>query len=205
VHLAPALRLADDRRCVLERDPLGAPRPGPLLEVERPNGRLRPNDVTVAVLKDFIREKSKTLSSTTVNLLIRLLSSLYTDLVEDGHAEMNPTRLLSKSTRKKFLKPAHDPKLTPHIEAMADAARVYQSLVATSPSVGMAYALGSLGAMRTGEVRALAWRHVDLAAKQIHVPVQVEHRRGRTRRIGRKTEPRSSKTMSRGSCRSRRP
>jgi integrase len=142
-------------------------------------GKLRPNDVTVAVLKAFIREKSKTLSSTTVNLLIRLLSSLYTDLVEDGHAEMNPTRLLSRSTRKKFLKPAHDPKLTPYIEAMADVVRVYQSLVATSPSVGMAYALGSLGGLRTGEVRALAWRQIDLAAKQIHVQVQVERRQGK--------------------------
>ena len=48
-----------------------------------------------------------------------------------------------------------------------------------SPSVGMAYALGSLGGLRTGEVRALAWNHVDLAAKQIHVQVQVERRQGK--------------------------
>jgi integrase len=144
-------------------------------------GKLRPNAVTVAVLKDFIREKSKTLSSTTVNLLIRLLSSLYTDLVEDGHAELNPTRLLSKTTRKKFLKPAHDPKLTPYVESMTSVVRIYQHLFALSPSVGTAYALGALAGLRTGEVRALAWNHVDLAAKAIHVQVQVERRQGKDR------------------------
>jgi integrase len=142
-------------------------------------GKLKPNAVTVAVLKDFIREKSKALSSTTVNLLIRLLSSLYTDLVEDGHAEMNPTRLLSKTTRRKFLRPAHDPKTTPYIEAMGDVVRLYQWLAAKSPSVGMAYALGALGGLRTGEVRALSWKHIDLTAKSIHVQVQVERRQGK--------------------------
>jgi integrase len=142
-------------------------------------GHLKPNAVTIAVLKDFIRLKSRVLSSTTVNLLIRLLSSLYADLVEDGHAVLNPTRLLSKTTRKKFLKPAHDPRLTPYVETMADVVKVYQNLVARSPSVGMAYALGSLGGLRTGEVRALDWSHVDLGAKAIQVQVQVERRQGK--------------------------
>jgi integrase len=144
-------------------------------------GRLKPNAVTVSVLKDFIRDKARTLSTTTVNLLIRLLSSLYADLVEDGHAEMNPTRLLSKTTRKKFLRPAHDPKLTPYVESMENVVLIYQALVARSESVGMAYALGALGGLRTGEVRALAWNHVDLAAKQIQVQVQVERRQGKDR------------------------
>lgn len=144
-------------------------------------GRLKPNAVTVPVLKDFIHEKSKTLSSTTVNLLIRLLSSLYSDLVEDGHAEMNPTRLLSKTTRKKFLKPAHDPKKTPYVKAMSDVVKIYQHLVARSPSVGMAYALGALGGLRTGEVRALSWSHIDLKGKVIHVQVQVERTQGKAR------------------------
>jgi hypothetical protein len=40
VHLAPALGLADDRRGLFERDPLGAPCAGPLLEVTRPSKRL---------------------------------------------------------------------------------------------------------------------------------------------------------------------
>jgi integrase len=143
-------------------------------------GTLRPNAVSVAVLKGFIASKRRSgLSTTTVNLLVRLLSTLYTDLIEDGHAQANPCRMLSKSTCATFLKPAHDPKRTPFLERMEDVVAVYQALARKSPTVATAYALGALAGLRTSEVRALAWDHIDLQRRTIHVQVQVERRKGR--------------------------
>lgn len=143
-------------------------------------GNRKPNDVTVPVLKDFMaRKKREGLSTTTVNLLVRLLSTLYTDLVEDGKALANPCRSLSRSTRAKYLRAAHDPKRTPYLERMEDVVAVYQALGKKSPAVATAYAIGALAGLRTSEVRALDWSHVDLQRGTIHVQVQVERRKGR--------------------------
>src|SRR5262249_54874094 len=49
-----------------------------------------------------------------------------------------------------------------------------QALSAKSPTVGVAYAIGALAGLRTGEVRALEWSSVDLQASQIHVQVSVD-------------------------------
>ena len=148
--------------------------------LEKTLGRLKPNAVTIPVLKAFIASKGRQgLSTTTVNLLVRLLSTLYTDLVEAGHANANPCRQLSKSTRAKYLKPAHDPKRTPFLETMEDVIGVYQALKVKSPTVATAFAIGALAGLRTSEVRALAWEHVDLRRGAIHVQVQVERRKGR--------------------------
>ena len=56
---------------------------------------------------------------------------------------------------------------------MADVIRVYQALYVKSPTVGVAFAIGALAGLRTGEVRALEWSHVNLKSGQIHVQVQV--------------------------------
>ena len=142
-------------------------------------GRLKPDQVDVPTLKTFIAAKGKEgLSSTTINLLIRLLSSLYGDLVEDGHAKLNPCRQLSKKTRHKLLKPAHDPQKTPHLGSVAEVLAVHEALKAW-PSIATAYAVGALAGLRTGEVRALQWSGVNLGTGDIHVTVQVERRRGK--------------------------
>lgn len=144
-------------------------------------GRLKPDQVDVSTLKKFIASKGdEGLSSTTINLLIRLLSSLFSDLVEDGHAKLNPCRQLSRTTRRKLLKPAHDPKNTPFLGSMADVRRVHEAL-APWPSIATAFAIGALAGLRTGEVRALRWSHITLTADggDIHVAVQVERRRGK--------------------------
>ncbi len=142
-------------------------------------GRLKPDQVDVPTLKNFIAAKSREgLSSTTINLLIRLLSSLYGDLVEDGHAKLNPCRQLSKKTRQKSLKPAHDPKTTPHLESLAQVLAVWEAL-GPFPSIATAYAIGALAGLRTGEIRALRWDRVNLETGDIHVTVQVERRRGK--------------------------
>jgi integrase len=100
-------------------------------------------------------------------------------LSEDGVVHANPCGQLSKSTRAKWLRPAHDPRRTPFIESMEDVIRVYQALKVKSPTVAVAYAVGALAGLRTSEVRALDWSHVDIERGTIHVQVQVERRKGR--------------------------
>ena len=143
-------------------------------------GHLDPDQVNVPVLKKTICTlRAKGLAKSSVGLCVRLLSSLYGDLVEDGCARQNPTRLLSKKTRVAELKTDHDPQKTPFVKDPNDITRIYQYLRPRYEAVATAYAIGALAGLRTGEVRALAWEHVDLERKLIHVQVQVERRRGR--------------------------
>jgi integrase len=69
------------------------------------------------------------------------------------------------------MKPTHDPRTTPFIEKLADIRRIF--LLLPLP-LSVAYALGVLAGLRTGEIFALKWRHVDLAARRIHVRESVK-------------------------------
>lgn len=144
-------------------------------------GHLRPDQVTTALLRALIREKLRSgrlrqhkrwakdtregLSSTTVLQLMRILSSLYTRLIEDGVATSNPVRALPKDL-KVTLKPEYDWRDTPYLERLADARRIYVSL--PSP-INIAYAIGISRGPRPGELRALAWTSVDLQSRLIHI------------------------------------
>src|SRR5207302_308836 len=66
----------------------------------------------------------------------------------------------------RLLRSTHDPKKTPFIERLADVRCIYLAL---PEPLNVAYAIGALGGLRTGEVFALRWTHVDLAARRIHV------------------------------------
>jgi integrase len=154
-------------------------------------GRLRPDEVTPAVLRRLIEKKlttgrlrergpkkerkkasDKGLSPTTVLLLVRLVSTLYSDLIEDGHATINPARALPKKVRR-MLKPVHDPRTTPFLEKADDIRRVYLGL---EEPFAAAFAVGAMAGLRTGEVRALRWLHVDLERRRIHVRDSAEGR-----------------------------
>jgi integrase len=142
------------------------------LHLESIVGHMRPADVTPSVVKGAIEKlRRKGLSPGTCKLVVALLSSLFSDIVEDGHAPSNPCKALSKATRAR-LQSNHDPKNTPYLHEMKDVVRVYQALKAKSESIGTAYAIGALAGLRTGEVRALEWSQVDLASSQIHVQIQ---------------------------------
>jgi integrase len=135
-------------------------------------GHMKPSQVTTTTIKNIITKlKGKGLSAGTCKLVIALLSSLYSDIIEDGHATSNPAKSLAKKTRQQ-LQSTHDPKNTPYLHEMDDVVRVYHALRAKSESVGVAFALGALAGLRTGEVRALDWSHVDQEANTIHVQVQ---------------------------------
>lgn len=129
-------------------------------------GSARPDDLDPGVLRRFIEDKlASGLSSSTVRLLMRLLSTFYSDLVEQGFATRNPIKLLPRATRR-LIRPAHDPRTTPFLERAEDIRRVFLAL--PSP-IHVAFAIGALGGLRTGEVLALRWEHVDLERRRIHV------------------------------------
>jgi len=65
------------------------------------------------------------------------------------------------------------PRTTPFLERLEDVRRVFLAL--PSP-YSLAFALGAFGGLRPGEVYALRWPHVDLAARRIHVREQTKGR-----------------------------
>jgi integrase len=129
-------------------------------------GHLRPDALDGGALRKLIESKlAEGNSPASVRLMLRLLSTFYTDLIEDGAATKNPARLLPKKV-KRLVRPSHDPKKTPFIEKRADIVRLYQAL---PEPVNVAFAIGALAGLRTGEVLGLKWSHVDLPRKRIHV------------------------------------
>jgi integrase len=129
-------------------------------------GRHTPDDVDVAMLKKIVALKlEEGLSPATVRLLMRLVSTLYTDLIDDGKASKNPARMLPKKTRALF-RPTYDPKKTPFLEGKKDIIKVFKAL---PEPTNVAFAISALAGLRPGEVRALKWSNVDLAHRRIYV------------------------------------
>lgn len=132
----------------------------------------RPSEVDQASLRRFIEAKlAEELSPATVRLFIMLLSAFFGDLVEQGHVQANPVRAMAKSARR-LIKPNHDPRTTPFVEKLDDVRRIY---LLPEP-VNIAYALGAMAGLRTGEVLALRWEHVDIERRRIHVRESVNGR-----------------------------
>lgn len=133
-------------------------------------GRLQPDEVKAANVRRFVEAKlAAGLSSTTVGHCVRLLSSLFTDLIERDLATANPVRAVPRSTRRLY-RNAHDPRTTPFLERADDIRRVYLAL---PRRYGVMFAIGALGGLRPGEVLGLDWRDVDLSGGRIVVRQQV--------------------------------
>jgi integrase len=181
-------------RAGLPRDPKGVPQlqvaAGPFLDArdlthraaDTDRGRWRkhlapwfgakkPHEVSASLVRRFVEAKlAEGLNPATIRILVALLSALFANLVEDGVATTNPCHGLPRSTRR-LMKPTHDPRTTPFIEKLADIRRIF--LLLPLP-ISIAYALGVLAGLRTGEIFALKWLHVDLAARRIHVRESVK-------------------------------
>jgi integrase len=138
-------------------------------------GRLRAPDVDAGRIRAFIEEKLREgLDPATVGHCVRLLSTFFSDLVErprETGAKVNPVRSLPRSTRRLY-RPKHDPKRTPFVEKIADVRRILDALP-EERGLRVAYALGALGGLRTGEVLAVAWESIDLDARRMSVHEQV--------------------------------
>jgi integrase len=132
---------------------------------------LRPAEIDAATVRRYAEAKlAEGLNSGTIRVLVSFLSALFADLVESGIAATNPCHLLPRSTRR-LIKPSYDPRTTPFVEKLEDVRRIY---LAMPEPVNVAYALGALAGLRTGEVLALRWKHVDLSARRIHLRESVD-------------------------------
>jgi integrase len=134
-------------------------------------GPKKPHEVGASLIRRFIEAKlAEGLNPATIRIFMALLSAVFASLVEDGIATTNPCHGLPRSTRR-LMKPTHDPRTTPFIEKLADIRRIF--LLLPLP-ISVAYALGVLAGLRTGDIFALRWLHVDLAARRIHVRESVK-------------------------------
>jgi integrase len=137
-------------------------------------GHLRPDEVDQAMIRRLVEAKlAEGLVSTTCKHLVRLVSTFFSDLVEQGHAKANPAKDLPKATRR-LIRDAHDPTTTVFIEDQADIAKVYGELPQPFATI---FITGALTGMRPGEIIALEWTDIDLAARRMLVQRQVRHGR----------------------------
>jgi integrase len=135
-------------------------------------GHLRPAEVTQATVRALVEAKlAEKLTPQTVGNIVRVLSTFYTDLIEQGHAMSNPARSLPRSTRR-LIKGTHDPKQTPFLERHADIASIYAQLAQPFATI---FAVGALAGLRPGEIVGLEWGDVDLGARRMLVQRQVRH------------------------------
>ncbi len=142
-------------------------------------GHLLPDEVDSGLIKRFIRKKlAEKLSPSTVRLLVRELSSLFSDLVDDGDALRNPVATLPRKTRR-LIRPAHDPKKTPYLKTKDDIRRVF--LMLPEP-INIAFLLGALAGLRSGELLALRWDNIDFEERKINVHEAVIGRRSQSRK-----------------------
>ncbi|MES1207230.1 MAG: site-specific integrase [Pseudomonadota bacterium] len=138
-------------------------------------GDLLPADVDVPRLRVFIEAKLATgLTSTTVGRCVRLLSSLFTELVEQGVVTRHPVRAIPKAV-KRLYRNAHDPRSTPFIESQANIVRLRAELPEPLRTL---HTVGVLSGLRTGELLALRWSDLRHDDRAIHVQRALRHNLG---------------------------
>jgi len=146
-------------------------------------GDKRPAEVTTADIREFAEGMiAKGRSSTTAGHCVRVLSSMYTDLIEEGLCGSNPVRSVPKKTRQLY-RYAHDPLTTAWLTDKEDIARIYEWL---PEPYKVAFAIGVLAGLRTGEIIGLEPRHIDIDARLIHVEQRVRQNRLGPPKNGRK-------------------
>jgi integrase len=135
-------------------------------------GDLEPAEVDTACIRAFVEDRLARLSSTTVKHLIATLSSLFSDLVDQGVVARNPVRSMPRAL-KRLCRNAHDPRTTPFLERMEDIARLRASL--TEP-LRTLFSVGVMSGLRPGELVALEWADLRSDFRLMHV--QRRYRQG---------------------------
>jgi integrase len=147
-------------------------------------GRYRPNEVTppmvlglIAKLKTGGRLRPRKgsprdgLSLATIKQLMAILSAFYSYLIVTEQATVNPWRKIPKDMRAKISQDYTEYWRTrPWVKKKSD---IYRIHAAMQEPFRQAYAIGVSRGPRPGEVRALDWTEVDLAARLIHIVRQV--------------------------------
>ncbi len=132
---------------------------------------LKPHEVDAATIRRFVEGKlAEGLAASTVGHCIRLLSTFFCDVVEQGHAASNPIAALPRSTRRLY-RSTHDPRTTGFLEKLEDIRRVFLAL---PEPINVAFAVGAFAGLRTGEVLGLTWPDIDLEGRRIHVRQQIQ-------------------------------
>lgn len=138
-------------------------------------GKLKAAEVDAARLRAFVEGRLRAgLDPATVQLCVRLLSTLFTDLIErprETGVSVNPVRGLPRATRRLY-RPRHDSRLVPYVERLDQVRALFQAM--PSPE-RVAYAIGALAGLRTSEILALSWEQLDLEARRLVVRWQVQH------------------------------
>jgi integrase len=117
-------------------------------------------------IRDFIgAQLVQGINPATIQIHLSILSALLQQFADKGMIAANPCRDLPKHIRK-LMRSTYDPRTTPFIERKGDIERIFLNL---PEPLSIAYAIGALAGLRTGEVFALKWEHVDLLARRIHV------------------------------------
>jgi integrase len=133
-------------------------------------GRLRPDQVDTAAIRSFVESRRGLIKPGTTRVVVAILSSLYEDLLERGLVTSNPCRRLPKSILRQ-MRSDHDPTTTPFVERWGDVRRIFLTL---PEPLSVAFAIGAMGGLRTGEVFALRWPSVDIEGKRILVSESVK-------------------------------
>lgn len=130
--------------------------------------------------EDTVAEEAEEgeLSPGTITNIVRLVSTMYTDFIDQGIATNNPAKSLPKAIKRR-LKSDHDPRTTPFIRHLTTVFAIINEL---QPPFSVAYALGALAGLRTGEVLGLDWESVDLDPKQRKIVVRQQVSRSKLRR-----------------------
>lgn len=131
---------------------------------------LRPDQVDTARLRAFVEAKRGEIGAGTIRVAVSVLSGMYEDLLERGLATANPCRRLPKSLMRQ-MRSTYDPRTTPFLARLEDVRRVFLEL---PEPLNVAFAIGALGGLRTGEVLGLRWSSVDLEGRRILVSEAVK-------------------------------
>jgi integrase len=133
-------------------------------------GHLQPDEVTTEVIQNLINVKfQEGLSSGSVGLIVSLLSTIFSDLVETPHASVNPVSKLPKKT-KRTLKSDHDPESVPFLKSLEEVGMVFASL---PDDLKVPFAVGVYSGLRSGEIWGLEWNNVDLTNRKIRIVQQM--------------------------------
>lgn len=133
-------------------------------------GHMRFPDLDVSVIRRYVEQKRAAgLGGATVRAHVAVISALYEDCRErpraTGATGPNPCHDLPTSIAIQ-LKSDSDPKTVPYVKQLEDVRRIHDAL---PEPIRTGYAIGVLLGLRTSEVRALPWEHVDLELRQVNV------------------------------------